>query len=109
MYTPEQIERIRAIGNEWHKGNYHRVYFNNLSELYGIKTNRYNSGNISSATLDGEKISNSAAKRILGRLACVKIWFDLTDNEFHCKDRYGELHDGDFEKIIHEIEERINV
>ena len=91
MYTEEQIDKIKELGNEWQKGGHHRVYFNDLGTLYGIETGRYNTGNISSATLDGEKISNSQAKRLLQKLFYVKVWFDLTDGQFHHKDTYGEI------------------
>jgi len=107
MYTKQQIAKIKELGNEWHKGEHHRVYFNNLGQLYGIETSRYNSGNIQSARLDGQKISNSQARRILQRLNFVKIWFCLVAQEFQCKDYYGDLHNGDFERIVAAIEAQL--
>ena len=76
------IEILKKLGNEWQKGDKHRIYFNSLGMFYGIETERYNSGNISSATLNGNSISNSEAKRILGRLLDCKVWYDVNDGTF---------------------------
>lgn len=74
-------DAIRALvemgGNEWKKGDYHRIYFNDLGSRLGLTVTRYNTGNISGARLDGERISNSEAGRILGRLAEIKVWVDV--------------------------------
>lgn len=51
-----------------------RIYINDLPELYGLRTSHYKTGNISSATLDGNTISNSEAGRILSRLRGAKLW-----------------------------------
>lgn len=64
---------VEMGGNEWKKGDHHRVYFNNANKLIGLSINKYNTGNVSSATLDGEKISNSYAKTI----ADEKVYFDV--------------------------------
>lgn len=60
------VEKIREIGNEWIKGEHHRIYINNYSDLIGLSVNHYGTGNISSASLNGEKISNTRAKKLLG-------------------------------------------
>ena len=78
--------RLLQKGSRWTKGQMDRIYFNNLAELYGVQTTRYNTGNISSATLDGERISNSQAGRICGRLALAKVWYDISTTKFHGKD-----------------------
>lgn len=62
--TNEMIERLVAMGcNEWKKHGYHRLYVD--IESIGLKISRYNTGNISYAEFDGEKISNCEARRIL--------------------------------------------
>src|SRR5690606_7981417 len=78
-YTAEQI--IAIGGREWIKGDKHRVYINQdvWSKLIGLDIQRYKSGNISSATLDGVLISNSEAKRILGAIDAV--WLDVTTGQ----------------------------
>lgn len=80
-WTVENLVRIG--GNEWKKdtrrGRMHRVYFNNAPDLIGLKVTRYRTGNISSATLGGEHVSNSEAGRLLG--AVEKVWWDVAEGE----------------------------
>src|SRR5690606_40070996 len=57
------VETLVAIGgNRWTKGNYDRVYFNGWAKFIGLEIERYKSGNIYSASLNGEPISNSEAR-----------------------------------------------
>jgi hypothetical protein len=74
-------------GSLWERYGKCRVYFEgaSIATRQGLKTSRYNSGNISSATLNGEKISNSEAKRILKAFQYFKIWYDFADGKFHIK------------------------
>ncbi|PZM88387.1 MAG: hypothetical protein DIU79_16965 [Actinobacteria bacterium] len=82
--TIEMVERLEAIGgNRWQKGAMDRVYFNDLARWYGLEVTRYNTGNVSSARLHGERISNSHAREILGDLAWAKVWFDANDGRFY--------------------------
>ncbi len=78
------VEQLVALGGrEWRKGDKHRVYFNNIAPLIGLSLSRYGTGNISSARLDGRKISNSSARRILNSISRAKFWYDLADGDFH--------------------------
>lgn len=83
---------VEAGGSEWQKHGHHRIYFNGLTKWYGLETEHYGTGNVSSATLDGERISNSGARTILGDLSYAKIWYDVNTGKFHGKgydiDRY---------------------
>lgn len=82
-------ENLVAIGGrEWTKGTMHRVYLNDWPELAGIGVSRYNSGNISSAAIDGEGVSNAEARRLLG--AVEKVYWDAADGEIHIKWGYAE-------------------
>lgn len=83
MTTQSKVDAIvsQLDGKEWRSGDKHRVYFNNLPELFGLKTNRYNTGNISDATLDGEPISNSKASRIIEGFRNTKIWYDVAEDK----------------------------
>lgn len=63
-YTAEQITSIG--GNLWERGTKRRVYLNDWPTLIGLDIERYNTGNIRHATLDGETISNSRAHKLLG-------------------------------------------
>lgn len=55
-----------------------------------VRAERYNTGNICGATLNGERISNSEAKRILGRLLDCKVYYDLTDNKWYTQYSRGD-------------------
>lgn len=93
------IESLRQLGSEWQKNDKHRIYFNDLEAWMGLDCSYYNSGNISGATLDGERISNSEARRIKGRICCSKIFWDFSDQKFHGKD----INEDDFDSIVSAI------
>lgn len=97
----KNIEALKSIGgNEWIKNNYHRVYFNQdqILETYGLSVSRYNTGNVSSASLNGESISNSQAKKIINR-AYGKLYYDVNDGQFHSKDIDEEITQDVIEKF----------
>ena len=74
------IDQLRNVGGRlWEKNGMRRVYFD-AAALYGLEVARYHTGNISTAYLDGELISNSAASRLLSQVGAAKFWYDLTDN-----------------------------
>lgn len=63
-YTADQIEAIG--GQRWSKRDGTiRVYINNWPEMIGLEYGRYNSGNVSWATLNGEKLANARAANLL--------------------------------------------
>ena len=82
-------ETMTAIGgNRWTRNGHDRVYINNWTDFAGIETSHYNTGNISSATYQGEAISNSQAHKLLG---CIDmVWFDSADGQLHCRYGYSE-------------------
>ena len=92
---------IENGGREWRGGKKHRVYFNDLAGLYGLEIDRYRTGNISRAELHGEKISNSHARRLIGRLI-GPLWYDVNHEKFS----WHDLDDEDAEIIIAEIKRR---
>ncbi len=72
-------EALRGLGySEWShpRTGETRIYINNLAELYGIEAHYYNTGNVSSATVNGEHISNGRATHILSDLSMAKMWFE---------------------------------
>src|SRR5690606_4904672 len=71
-YTAEQI--IAIGGREWtgHNGQ-RRIYLNNWHQLAGLEIERYKSGSIRFAAVDGEQISNTKAAKV----AAAKVWFDM--------------------------------
>jgi len=79
-------DRLLQIGGRYWKsddGSKERVYIDGkaFSEMIGLKTEQYNTGNISSATLKGEPISNSKANKILGYFG-LNTYYDLNENTF---------------------------
>lgn len=53
---------VNAGMNRWTKGNFDRLYAN--AEVLGLECSYYKTGNISYATFNGEKISNSWAREL---------------------------------------------
>ena len=78
------IETLVAIGgNRWTKNGYDRIYFNNWARFIDLEIERYKTGNIYSASLRGEPISNAEARRLLG--AVTKVYWDAADGQIHVK------------------------
>ena len=72
--------------NLWEKYNKKRLYLD-FAKIINLQVDRYNTGNISSAYLEGEKISNSKAyKYIQG-----KAFIDLTNNKLECQYMNSEI------------------
>lgn len=85
----------------WTKGGKDRLYFN-IADNGTLDIDRYKSGNIHHAYLDGEKISNSRANRILE----TRAYLDLKTGETVIVS--GDEHDlvaDIFEKALKEVEE----
>lgn len=66
MMDEKKINTLLAMGaSRWTKYGRDRLYLRNCyKDLLKMEISYYNSGNISSASLDGEGISNSEAYRI---------------------------------------------
>lgn len=60
----------------WTKGNFDRLYLN-IEKSGAIEVERYKSGFISYAALNGEKISHARASVILG----TKVYYDIKKDE----------------------------
>lgn len=70
--TEKMIKALESKGfHRWTKGDYDRLYAN--AEDFGLYTESYNSGNIRYAELNGVKISNAAAGRILSAKIYVNV------------------------------------
>lgn len=81
-------EKLEALGiSAWERGEMKRYYINDdqLEAVFGLSIGRYNSGNISSASLNGEGISNSKAYKLLGR----GIWYDAVTDSWMQKTEFG--------------------
>jgi len=92
-------------GKHWENYGKSRVYYNadSIMEIIELELDFYKTGNICSAELQGEKISNSRARKILGTLESSKLWFDLDDYEYHYKSFDSEL----MNDVIDKIEQKI--
>lgn len=78
------IDTMIAIGgSRWTKGNLDRVYVNDWATFAGIEVSRYGTGNISSASFDGDPIANGRAGELLG--AIDKVYFDAADGKLHAR------------------------
>lgn len=97
------ITKIKSIGKEWIKEDMHRIYINNLEKIYGLETTSYKTGNISSATLNGEKISNSRARQLTCDLSCAKIYYDVKTEKFETQHINDPLKSAILEKIIAQV------
>jgi hypothetical protein len=88
MTTPEALQQMGY--RIWESGDKCRIYINDLARWYGIETTHYNTGNISSATLNGSGISNSRARKLGQRFSYAKLWFDLTTNMWNTQGFVGD-------------------
>lgn len=86
--TETMIKKLEAKGfKRWTKGEHDRLYAN--VENFGLELHHYNSGNISGATLNGEKISNSYGAEIKRN---TSIYLNVNDGKLYLTDRAnGEI------------------
>ena len=92
------IEELENKGfNHWTKGAMDRLYFNVEKSEY-LDVDYYKSGNVSSAYLEGERISNAEAYRIMS----VKCFIDLKNNN-ELVVQYGNE---EVQKLVRELAEK---
>lgn len=96
--TADTLTRIG--GKRWTKAGKDRIYFNDWPEYAGLEYTTYNTGNISSAFYQGERISNSKARRFLGTFR--NVYFDLTTGEFDTA-QYSGRRDAEDDQILADI------
>jgi hypothetical protein len=81
-----RADRVRALvalgGRRWQKGGRDRIYLPTCvsAPMVGLDVRFYESGNVSSAKLDGAKISNAEARRMLGDLDGT--YYDVAADRF---------------------------
>lgn len=81
---PVNADTMTAIGgSRWTRNGLDRVYLNGWTQFIGLETTNYKSGRISSATLNGEEISNGEAYRLAG--AVDKVYYDVADGKLRIK------------------------
>lgn len=77
--TTEQV--LIDLGlSVWEKNSTRRIYINSdrSEDVFGLQITKYRTGNISSANLNGERISNSKASKLLSS----PTYFDCTTQKF---------------------------
>ena len=72
--------------NLWEKYNKRRLYLD-FAKIINLEVDRYNTGNISTAFLEGEKISNSKAYKYLQG----KAFIDLNTNTLDCQYMHSDI------------------
>jgi len=80
------LEKLFKLGKEWKSGDKHRIYFDHLDEYLGLKLQFNAKRRIVSGELNGLAIHVSAAVRLHLKLKASKVWYDLKDGCFYCKD-----------------------
>lgn len=91
--TSEKFESLtQYIGSRWRKKG-DRLYLEDAFMLsaVGLEYDCYKTGNICSATLNGEKISNSKAGKIISFIRFSKIYVDLESGEIVNAGEYAEM------------------
>lgn len=100
--TEATIKTLKEKGaTRWTKGDNDRLYLNDAtSQLLEIKISYYKSGNISSATMQGEEVSNAEAGRIISSLE--KAYIDLKPGALVTKkaDSYRDLLEAALKDLI---------
>lgn len=82
-------EKLEALGiSAWERGGMKRYYMNDaaLEAVFGLSIDRYKTGNISSASLNGEGISNAKAGRLIGR----GVFYDAVAHEWFRTGAFGK-------------------
>jgi hypothetical protein len=78
-----KIETLKANGGkEWTGGANHRVYFDVKPEFFGWQIERYNTGKIKAASLNGSKIANGKATKAISDLVTAKFYYDVNTGDF---------------------------
>ena len=83
--TAEKLEDLGITA--WERDGMKRYYVNDdrLEAVFGLSIDRYKTGNICSASLNGEEISNSRAYKLIAR----GIWYDASADRWMQKTEYG--------------------
>jgi hypothetical protein len=95
-------EKLKQLGNEWIKGDNHRIYFNNLFELLEAEITYHKTGTFDNVYINGQRISNNEAN---GIKMLAKVWYDVKTGEFHFKN-LDKIY---FEQVVEAIKEKVAV
>jgi hypothetical protein len=95
MMNANQIKQLEKIGSDWKKNEMHRIYINDIAELYGMHPTY--------SQLNSIQISNTKAGRIRVTCAEMKLWYDFSDDKFHCKTDVAASIDEIFQVVVAKI------
>ncbi|HZK20831.1 MAG TPA: hypothetical protein VFC76_00990 [Oscillospiraceae bacterium] len=109
---------LENVGNVWQGGAHVRIYLDRaaINKLLGLKVEVYNTGRISAAWLDGEKISNSSADLMI--TATDKVYYDVVAEKFVVKldwgspstRKYGEQLEAEFNSLtVEEVSKKLGI
>ena len=87
------INKLKEKGSEWIRGNNHRIYFNNIKNLLGLKIEKirgcyYINGKVAEYFKEARNLDN--------RLWSAKFYYDCIKKEFFGKG----LTDSEFQTLI---------
>ena len=97
-------DRLIEVGGKlWEGYGKRRIYFNRLHEWYGLTYETYNTGNISAAFVDGQRVSNNEGRGILYTLQYGKLWYDIDEGTFASRDIPERMASKIIERIKKEV------
>jgi len=96
----ERVTLLLEIGGRrWKQGRLDRIYFNRPAQRGGLEVDYYKTGNVKSAKLNGEHLSNTKARGLLAG----KLWWDVAENQWDWKDLPDDMAGAAIESIEGEL------
>jgi len=69
---------VKAGGEEWRKGDAHRVYFPDIERLYGMEYNYMRN----TCQVNGEQLDRQQTQDLMGDMSKLKFWYDVNRKKF---------------------------
>jgi len=98
---PQIVDRLLVLGGARCNvgGDHDRVYMDDLERWSGLEVSRYGTGNISHARLDGVRLSNTRARKLLARLDSGKLYYDVNAGAWGWRDLSADTARGLVDRI----------
>ncbi len=95
------VDRLLVLGGARCNvgGDHDRVYMDDLERWSGLEVSRYGTGNISHARLDGVRLSNTRARKLLARLDSGKLYYDVNAGAWGWRDLSADTARGLVDRI----------
>jgi hypothetical protein len=98
------VEKLVAVGGkEWKKGNFHRIYFNNIHELHGLDAKFDEQGKFEYAHMLWAEVEEEYARRVIAHFADSKFWYDVKEKAF----AYKNMDEDEFNVCIDTVNMKI--